>query len=242
MDAAAEIGRNPVSKHQIQPTYGDEQADWRRDCRNILARPNSQARTGTGKYSFFPDQLTTIRVDNLSLLILTLAICDDHINIHTHIISDPVLYCSYFGLGLKAFLWSIPVFYLPHSFKETGKNCYNDGLVGGNPTMNTPRLRRGGGDSFLFIFFYLYWYSYIVYFVNDSASEFGAMGSTSFLGFSYTNLFLVFSEPVISRNLYHIFLARVGTFSGSFYFYFCFSVPCFGLACDHGYSFLCLEE
>ena len=26
-DAAAEIGRNPVSKHQIQPEYGDEQAD-----------------------------------------------------------------------------------------------------------------------------------------------------------------------------------------------------------------------
>ena len=59
----------------------------------------------------------------------------------------------------------------------------------------------GGGDSFLFIYFifYLYWYSYIVYFVCDSASEFGAMGST-------------------------------------------FSVPYFGLACDHGNSFLCLEE
>ena len=27
MDAAAEIGRNPVFKHQIQPEYGDEQAD-----------------------------------------------------------------------------------------------------------------------------------------------------------------------------------------------------------------------
>ena len=24
MDAAAELGRNPVSKHQIQPEYGDE--------------------------------------------------------------------------------------------------------------------------------------------------------------------------------------------------------------------------
>ena len=41
-----------------------------------------------------------------------------------------------------------------------------------------------GGDSFLFIYFIfnLYWYSYIVYSVCDSASEFGAMGSTSFLG------------------------------------------------------------
>ena len=33
MDAAAELGRNPVSKHQIQPKYGDEQADAGRDCR-----------------------------------------------------------------------------------------------------------------------------------------------------------------------------------------------------------------
>ena len=52
MDAAAEVGRNPVCKHQIQPEYGDEQADAGRDCRTRLARPNSQARTRTGKYSF----------------------------------------------------------------------------------------------------------------------------------------------------------------------------------------------
>ena len=32
MDAAAELGRNPVSKHQIQhDEYGDEQADAGRD-------------------------------------------------------------------------------------------------------------------------------------------------------------------------------------------------------------------
>ena len=31
MDAAAELGRNPVSEHQIQPEYVDEQADARRD-------------------------------------------------------------------------------------------------------------------------------------------------------------------------------------------------------------------
>ena len=31
MDAAAELGRNPVSKHQIQPEDGDEQADAGRD-------------------------------------------------------------------------------------------------------------------------------------------------------------------------------------------------------------------
>ena len=39
MDAAAELGRNPVSKHEIQPEYGDEQDDARRDRRTRLARP-----------------------------------------------------------------------------------------------------------------------------------------------------------------------------------------------------------
>ena len=53
IDAAAKLGRNLVSKHQIQPEYGDEQADAGRDCRIRLARPNSQARTRTEKYSFF---------------------------------------------------------------------------------------------------------------------------------------------------------------------------------------------
>ena len=53
MDAAAELGRNPVvSKHQIQPVYGDEQADAGRDCRIRPARPNSQAGAWSGKYLF----------------------------------------------------------------------------------------------------------------------------------------------------------------------------------------------
>ena len=52
MDAVAELGRNPVSKHQIQPEHGDEQADAGRDCRTRPARPYSQARTRTGKYWF----------------------------------------------------------------------------------------------------------------------------------------------------------------------------------------------
>ena len=52
MDVAAELGRNPVSKHHLQPEYRDEQADAGRHCRTRLARPNSQARKGTEKYSF----------------------------------------------------------------------------------------------------------------------------------------------------------------------------------------------
>ena len=50
MDAATELGRNPVSKHQIQPKYGDELTDAGRDGLTRLARPNSQARTATGEY------------------------------------------------------------------------------------------------------------------------------------------------------------------------------------------------
>ena len=53
MDAAAELGRNPVLKHEIQSEYGDKQADAGRDCRTRLARTNSQASTGTGKYLLF---------------------------------------------------------------------------------------------------------------------------------------------------------------------------------------------
>ena len=52
MDAAAKLGRNPVSKHHMPPEYGDEQADAERDCRTRLTRPNPQARTGTGKNAF----------------------------------------------------------------------------------------------------------------------------------------------------------------------------------------------
>ena len=75
MDAAAELGKEPVSNHQIQPAeYGDEQADAGRDCRNRLARPYSHARTGTGKKKKNPVQPTTSRIGNLTRLILTLAI------------------------------------------------------------------------------------------------------------------------------------------------------------------------
>ena len=52
MDAVAESGRNPASKHQIQPEYGDERAGAGRDGRPCLARPNFQARTGTRKVHF----------------------------------------------------------------------------------------------------------------------------------------------------------------------------------------------
>ena len=51
-DTAAEIERNPASKHQSEPEYDDEQADAVRDCQTRLVRSNLQARTGTGKYEY----------------------------------------------------------------------------------------------------------------------------------------------------------------------------------------------
>ena len=65
------------------------------------------------------------------------------------------------------------------------------------------------------------------------------MSSTSFLGFSYPNLLLVFLNLLFLGTciIFYIFVASVGTFSGSFFFFFFFryfSAPYFGLACDHG--------
>ena len=68
MDAVAELGRNSVSKHQIQPEYGYEQADAGQDYRIRLARPNkfSSANNADREISIFPVQLTTSRIGNLT--------------------------------------------------------------------------------------------------------------------------------------------------------------------------------
>ena len=65
------------------------------------------------------------------------------------------------------------------------------------------------------------------------------MGSTSFLGFSCRNLLLIFLKLLFLGTCYIMF-RKCGEFLW-FLFYF-ISVPYFGLACDHGNSFLCLEE
>ena len=77
MDPAAELGRNPVSKHQIQLEYGDEQADAGRDCRTRLARKKISSANADREIFIFPVQLTTCRTGNLTRLIRThtLAIC-----------------------------------------------------------------------------------------------------------------------------------------------------------------------
>ena len=82
MDAAAELGRNPVSKHQIQPEYEDEQADAGRDRQTRLARPKANE---DREIFIFPVQLTTSRIGNFSrLILLLLYICDNYTYIHIY--------------------------------------------------------------------------------------------------------------------------------------------------------------
>ena len=79
MDAVAELGRNPVSKHPIQPEYGDDQARPGLNCPTRLVRPKPSCANGDMDIFIFPVQLTTSRIGNLTRLIFTLAICDGHI-------------------------------------------------------------------------------------------------------------------------------------------------------------------
>ena len=53
VDAAAEIGKNPTSKHKCESEYRDEQTDAGRNCQTRLAGPSSQSRTGTGAFPFY---------------------------------------------------------------------------------------------------------------------------------------------------------------------------------------------
>ena len=70
------------------------------------------------------------------------------------------------------------------------------------------------------------------------------MGSTSFLGFSYPNLLLVFLNLLFLGTCILFFSQVLGLSLGLFLFLSLFfgTVPYFGLACDHGNSFLCHEE
>ena len=68
MDAAAELGRNPVSKHHIQPEYGDEQL-----TRDGTAEPVSRETKFSGTHGdrgrlIFPVQPTTSRIGSLTRL------------------------------------------------------------------------------------------------------------------------------------------------------------------------------
>ena len=52
MDAAAELGRNPVSKYHIQPEYGDEQADAGRTAEPVSRDQILRRERGQGDINF----------------------------------------------------------------------------------------------------------------------------------------------------------------------------------------------
>ena len=102
MDAAAELGRNPVSKHQIQPEYGDEQADAGRTAEPVSRDQILRHARGQGNLHFpgsadHEQDWQPYPVDPYS------AICDDHTYIHTYI----QLYnrCSRFLLAAGGGRW-----------------------------------------------------------------------------------------------------------------------------------------
>ena len=66
-------GGTPGVSTRFNLSVENEQADAGRDGRTRLARPNSQARTGTaaGEKNIFPAQLNTSRIGNLTRLIHT---------------------------------------------------------------------------------------------------------------------------------------------------------------------------
>ena len=80
MAAAAELERNPVSKHQISLSI-----EMTRLTRDGLPKPSGETKfsgvNGDREMFVFPVQLTTSRIGNLTRLILTLAICDDQTSI-----------------------------------------------------------------------------------------------------------------------------------------------------------------
>ena len=99
MDAAAELGRNPVSKYQIQPEYGDEQADAGRDCRTRLRVTKVSGANADRGILFFRVQLTTCRIGNLTRLIHSLAICmcdRTYISSRVHIMFRPSIIFAWY--------------------------------------------------------------------------------------------------------------------------------------------------
>ena len=81
MTPAADIGRNLIPRVSMRFSLSmeNEQAGARRGGRTPLARPKSQARAGTGEYSFSVFSWPTSRIGSLTRLIHTLVM-----NIHNY--------------------------------------------------------------------------------------------------------------------------------------------------------------
>ena len=113
--------------------------------------------------------------------------------------------------SLTTYYWyAFMTFYFNDSERNTchsSRVLIGDGLVGGNPTINTSRLRSfRGGDSFFFKFSFtvlVLLYSIYILFC-DSAFELERRALLPFWGFPAS----CFSEIIIFRNLIHIFFRK----------------------------------
>ena len=75
MDAAAEIGRNPVRKHQIQLEYGDEQAGRDGTAETVSRDQILRRERGQGNINF---PCSADREQDWQPYRLIHTICDDH--------------------------------------------------------------------------------------------------------------------------------------------------------------------
>ena len=82
MDAAAELGRNSVSKHQIQPVSMDMSRLTRDGTADPVSRDQILWHARRQGNMIFPVQLTTSRIGDLTRLIYTLLYV---MTIHTYI-------------------------------------------------------------------------------------------------------------------------------------------------------------
>ena len=109
--------------YQIQPEYGDEQADAGRDCRTSLSRPNSYL-VGTNadrEIFIFPLQLTTCRiawqpypVDSLLLLYVSYMthLVTESMYIEVHCVLLSLFWCPYMVINVCAILrWDSPRYF-----------------------------------------------------------------------------------------------------------------------------------
>ena len=110
-------------------------------------------------------------------------------------------------------------------------------------------LEISAGTSFLFVYFIFTCIGIPIYYVRSifcilfvtQLPSLERWALLPFWGFSYPNLLLVFLNLLFLGTCIICF-SQVLDFLWVFFILFYFSVPYFGLACDHGNSFPCLEE
>ena len=56
-------------------------------------------------------------------------------------------------MEILSYMMCVENLFLP---SHSSRVLSGDGLVGGNLTMNTPRLRRGGGIAFSYLFYFYF--------------------------------------------------------------------------------------